>query len=221
MGPVEAAYSEHTEGTMDAQDFHADEPTFTVLGNHAALGPQRRDLVPLVQRWLNDYAVLAPLGVPLRPLTREAEERQYQATDSNPEQVWFTLYERATRRPLGITGLRDIDQAQRTAEFVIFIGERAAWGRGYGTEATRLVLDYGFTALGLHSILLRVYDFNLRGIRAYTRAGFREVGRWRQAHRLGDRVFAVIFMDCLATAFRDSILQPLLLPPDHSASSGS
>ena len=207
--------------TVGALDSHAEQPVINIVGAQVALGPQRRELVPLYERWLNDFAVLAPLGVPLRPLTREAEERQYQETDGNWTQVWFTLYERATWHPLGIAGLRDIDHARRTAEFVIFIGERAAWGRGYGTEATRLVLDYGFTALGLHSILLRVYDFNLRGIRAYTRAGFREVGRWRQAHRLGDRVFAVIFMDCRATAFRDSILQPLLLPPGHSASSGS
>ena len=59
---------------MNAPDSHADEPILTVVGDHVALGPQRRDLVPLVQRWLNDFAVLAPLGVPLRPLTREAEE---------------------------------------------------------------------------------------------------------------------------------------------------
>ena len=196
---------------MDTLDSHADEPILNVLGEKVALGPQRRELVPLYQRWLNDFAVLTPLGVPLRPLTREAEERQYQETDSNREQVWFTLYERTTRRPLGITGLRDIDHAQRTAEFVIFIGERDCWGRGYGTEATRLVLDYGFTALGLHSILLRVYDFNRRGIRAYTRAGFREAGRWRQAHRLGGRVFDVVFMDCLVTDFGESALQRVLL----------
>ena len=195
-------------------DPHADQPpVLNLLGEQVALGPQRRDLIPLYERWLNDFTVLAPLGVPLRPLTREVEERQYQETDANREQVWFTLYEQGTWRPLGITGLRDIDHAQRVAEFVIFIGERECWGRGYGTEATRLVLDYGFTALGLHSILLRVYDFNLRGIRAYTRAGFREVGRWRQAHRLGDDMFDVVFMDCLASDVGESALQRRLLPP--------
>ena len=116
---------------------------------------------------------------------------------------------------MGISGLRDIDHAQRTAEFVIFIGERDVWGRGYGTETTRLVLDYGFTAPGLHSILLRVYDFNARGIRAYTHAGFREVGRWRQAHRLGHRVFDVVFMDCLASEFESPVLQQLLFQADE------
>jgi diamine N-acetyltransferase len=187
-------------------------PVLNLVGEAVALGPQRRDLVPLYQRWLNDFAVLTRLGVPPAPLTHEAEERQYRDTDAAADQVWFTVYERMTLRPLGISGLRDIDHAHSTAEFVIFIGEQELWGRGYGTETTRLVLDHGFTALGLHSILLRVYDFNVRGIRAYTRAGFREVGRWRQAHRLTGRVVDVVFMDCLASEFESPIVQRLLAP---------
>ena len=62
-------------------------------------------------------------------------------------------------------------------------------------------MDYGFTALSLHSAMLRVYSFNERGIRAYRRAGFREIGRWRQAYRLAGHAHDVIFMDCLATEF--------------------
>lgn len=185
----------------------AAQPTLNVIGDAIALGPQRRDLVPLYQRWLNDFAVMAPLGERLRPISREAEEKLYDETSAAADQVWFTIYERATLRPLGITGLRDIDHAQRTAEFVIFIGERDCWGRGYGTETARLILDYGFTALGLHSILLRVYDFNARGIRAYARAGFKEIGRWRQAHRLGALVADVVFMDCLASEFESPVLR--------------
>jgi RimJ/RimL family protein N-acetyltransferase len=50
--------------------------------------------------------------------------------------------------------------------------------------------------------MLRVYDFNVRGMRAYLRAGFREIGRLRRAHRLGDRIADVILMDCPASEFR-------------------
>ncbi len=199
-----------------------EQPIVNIVGETIALGPQRRDLVPLYERWLNDFAVLAPLGAPLRPLTREAEERQHQETDANKGQVWFTIYERATLRPLGIAGLRDIDHAQRTAEFVIFIGERAYWGKGYGTETARLILDYGFNALAMHNIMLRVFSTNLRGIRAYTRAGFHEVGRRREAHRLGPDVADVIFMDCLATEFRSPVLRRLLtgVEDDHDRPDG-
>jgi RimJ/RimL family protein N-acetyltransferase len=92
-----------------------------------------------------------------------------------------------------------VDHYNRTATFGILIGEKDCWGKGYGTEATRLVLDYAFTGLGLHNVMLNVFANNERAIRAYRRAGFREIGRRRQAHRTGGDLEDVVFMDCLAT----------------------
>ncbi len=200
---------------MDTTPSPQEQVILTIIGDRIALGPQRRDLAALVQRWLNDFAVLAPLGAPLRPLTYEAELKQYEATDAAPDQVWFTIYEHPALRPLGIAGLKDIDHAHRTAEFTIFIGEQDAWGKGCGTETTRLVVDYGFTGLGLHNIMLRVFSFNVRGIRAYTRAGFREIGRRREAFRLGGAVYDTILMDCLATEFESPVLHRLLVFHDQ------
>jgi RimJ/RimL family protein N-acetyltransferase len=177
-------------------------PHVNLAGRLVALGPQRRDLAPKVQRWLNDLTVSAPLGRDLFPLTAEAAEALYTGSEGAADQIWFTLYERATLRPIGITGLRDIDHQHGTAEFVIFIGEKDGWGRGYGTETAVLMLEYGFSALGLRNIMLRVYDFNVRGMRAYLRAGFHEIGRQRRAQRLGDRIADVILMDCPAGGFQ-------------------
>ena len=72
------------------------------------------------------------------------------------------------------------------------------------------MLDYAFSALGLHNVMLRAFAFNERAIRAYVRAGFREIGRRRESHRLGNRVFDEVLMDCLATDFRSPVLQSLL-----------
>ena len=85
------------------------------------------------------------------------------------------------------------------------IGVRELWGRGYGTEATRLILEHGFTALDLNSILLTVMSYNARAIRTYSRAGFREVGRWREAKRVNGHAYDIVYMDCLATDFRASL----------------
>jgi RimJ/RimL family protein N-acetyltransferase len=108
-------------------------------------------------------------------------------------------------RPIGNTGLHQVDHTNRTAEFGIMIGEKDCWGQGYGTETTHLMLDYGFNYLGLHNIMLRVYSFNQRGIRAYQRAGFQIIGHRREAHRLGSQPHDVIYMDCLATEFRSAL----------------
>jgi len=186
------------------------EPIINLSGVLVALGPQRRELAPLIGRWLNDFQVTAPLGAPLRPMTLESANASYDNSEGPGDQFWFTLYERATMRPIGVTGLRDVDRSHRTAEFVIFIGEQDCWGRGFGTEAARLVLDYGFTALELENVMLKVFSFNERGRRAYLRAGFREIGRRRLAHRLAGRAHDVIYMDCIAAEFDSPVLRGML-----------
>lgn len=113
----------------------------------------------------------------------------------------FAIFELENLEVIGNCGLRDIDYRQGTATFGISIFNKDYWGKGYGTEATRLTLDYGFRFLNLHNIYLRVTGFNDRAQKAYLKAGFKEIGRRREAVRLGDRRFDVIFMDCLSTEF--------------------
>ena len=91
------------------------------------------------------------------------------------------------------------------------IGEKDCWDQGYGTEATRLILDYAFNVLGLHNVMLSVYDYNRRGVRAYEKAGFKVIGRRRQALRLGHKRHDVILMDALATEFESPVLQRLYI----------
>lgn len=196
---------------MDAAVHHDPIPILLIIGEVVALRPQHRGLSPLVHRWLNDAAVAAPLGASLHPLSAEAAARLYDDSEAADDQLWFAVYERVSLRPLGITGLRDIDHRHRTAEFVIFLGEKQYWGKGYGAETARLMLEYGFERLGLHSIMLKVYAFNVRGIRAYRRAGFREIGRRRAAHHVAGNVHDVILMDCLASEFSPGQRQPAVI----------
>lgn len=185
-------------------------PILNITGERVALGPIRRDLLPLYQRWIDDWEVTRTLSHPLRPVTLEAEESWYQGAAMDGRGAMFTIYERDTLRPIGNTGLEDINHQHRTAVFGILIGEKDCWGKGYGTETARLMLDYGFTALGLHNIMLQVFAYNERGIRAYRRAGYREIGRRRQAHILGSEAHDIILMDCLASEFESPILKRLL-----------
>ena len=97
--------------------------------------------------------------------------------------------------------LNGVDFRHGTAEFGLLIGEPDARNRGYGTEATRLVADYAFNALGLHSVMLRVYAYNLAGLRAYAKAGFREFGRRRGSRVLAGQRWDEVYMECLATEF--------------------
>jgi len=182
----------------------SESPVFNILGENVALGPLRHDLIPLYQRWINDFSVAHQVSTIPRPwaLEKEAEliESQLVSETSTP----FTIYERVSRQPIGTTELRELDFRNSTAEFGILIGETSQQGKGYGTEVTHLMLNYGFTALGMHNIMLRVFAYNIAGRRAYAKAGFREFGRRRQVRPTGGKLWDLIFMECLATEFTRS-----------------
>ena len=186
------------------------QPIVTIEGERVALGPLRRDLLPLYQRWMNDPAVVRTLGDgSLRPVLLEDEQQWYERSVGATNDVTFQIYVRSGWRPIGTTAIVGINQRHETASFGIMIGEKDCWDQGYGTEATRLILDYAFNVLGLHNVRLTVYDFNPRGVRAYEKAGFKVIGRRRQALRLGHGRHDVILMGALATEFESPVLQRL------------
>jgi RimJ/RimL family protein N-acetyltransferase len=193
------------------EERRAERPPITIEGNLIALGPLRRDLIPTYQRWHNDVATLRTYVLPL-PATMEQEEALYAELSAASDMAFFTVYERASWQAVGTTYLTDIDHRHRSAEFGVLIGEAIWRGKGYGTETASLMLDYAFTALGLHSIMLTVYAFNLAGRRAYEKAGFREVGRRRQSHWMGGQYWDEIIMDCLATEFTSPVLSRVFVP---------
>ena len=186
-------------------------PPITIEGNLIALGPLWRELIPTYHRWHNDVATLRTYVLPL-PATREQQEAMYAELTAASDKVLFTVYERLTWRAVGMTYLTDIDYRHRRAEFGVLIGEAIDRGKGYGTETASLMLDFAFIALGLRNIMLTVYAFNLAGRRAYEKAGFRDVGRRRQSHRMGDHYCDEIIMDCLATEFTSPVMSRVFVP---------
>jgi RimJ/RimL family protein N-acetyltransferase len=113
-----------------------------------------------------------------------------------------------------MTDLFEVDFRLRTARFGMQIGEADARGRGLGTEVTRLMLDYAFTALGLHNVMLDVAEYNLAGRRAYEKAGFREIGRRRQADVVAGQVWDLVLMDCVASEFTSPLLASVFAPDE-------
>jgi RimJ/RimL family protein N-acetyltransferase len=80
-------------------------------------------------------------------------------------------------RHIGNIMYYNIDTLHREAELGITIGETAYWGRGYGTEAVRLLLEYLLGRLGFLRIYLKTLDWNERARRCFLNAGFAECGR--------------------------------------------
>ena len=96
---------------------------------------------------------------------------------------------------IGSVYLRDIDRGRKTAEYGVFIGEEQALGCGYGTQAARLALNYGFGTLGLERIFLRFLENNPRAGRSYEKAGFRRIDNRRETVELEQGTCGVLFME--------------------------
>jgi RimJ/RimL family protein N-acetyltransferase len=79
----------------------------------------------------------------------------------------------------------------------IGLGEREFWGKGYGTDAMKIILRYGFTELNLERVTLNVFEYNQRGVRSYEKAGFVHEGRERQLLLREGRRWDVIYMGIL------------------------
>jgi diamine N-acetyltransferase len=178
-----------------------ERPGFVVEGERVALGPIRSDLVPLYQRWSNDLEVANGNGWVI-PFTLESQRDRIAGRAGRPQFADFTVYDSSDQAPIGFSSLFHIDHRTGSAEFGIFLGERR--GRGLGTEATRLTIDWGFTVLGLHNIMLSVAGWNRRAIQAYAKAGFQELGRRRGATVTMGRRYDAVFMDMLASEFQRS-----------------
>lgn len=174
-------------------------PIYNMERDGIALGPLDRRFLDDYLRWVNDFETAltyADIALPVPRKNREAwVERSAEGTDRSI--VRFTIFERTTGRPLGLTNLHAIDVHHRTAEFGLLIGDREQRGRGHGTTVTRMMLDYAFDRLELHNVMLRVYGNNEAGIRAYQKAGFREFGRRSQSRLLFGQRHDEIFMECV------------------------
>jgi len=103
--------------------------------------------------------------------------------------------------------LNDIDNIRRTATLGIFIGEDENRSKGYGTEVLKLLLDYGFNYMNLHSIKLTVFDFNERALRCYKKCGFKETGRHRENRFINGKYYDTISMDILENEFTESYIR--------------
>ena len=174
-----------------------DPPDLIVVGERVALGPLRRDLAATYARWVNAPEVregLLNLGIDT-PATAEewVDEQVKKGVERPPSAANFTVYDRGDDAPVGTVGLFDISYVHSSAELGIAIGERR--GRGLGTEATRLTLEWAFRTLGLHSVILGALGWNEGALRAYERAGFRRIGvRRGGAVSRGERA-DVVLMD--------------------------
>lgn len=112
--------------------------------------------------------------------TKESHENWIRTQIETGHVVQTIICDLKTDAPLGSVYIRDIDRHHQKAEYGIFIGEASARGRGIGTAAAKLMLQYCFEEEKLHRVYLRALAGNEQAIRSYEKAGFQKEGYLRE-----------------------------------------
>jgi RimJ/RimL family protein N-acetyltransferase len=152
-----------------------------LTGSKVVLRRHVPDNLEAFRRWYADPEIARLARYQEAPMRAEEIERFFTARVVGPDAMAMAIHERGTDRLVGTCAFSQLDGENGSALYHITIGEKDAWGRGYGTEATWLMLDHAFGVLGLHRVALFVFEFNERAIRTYQRVGFVIEGRSRES----------------------------------------
>lgn len=177
-----------------------------VPGERIFLSQVLHEDMALNARWFSDLELTAYTGSVGTSYTTEQEQEWYDNLAKNRTDPAFAIIVREGQRMIGNVQLMRVNHQHGTAELGIAIGDKAYWGQGYGSEAVRLMTDYGFTFLSLNTIFLWHAAFNQRGHRAYLKAGFAMAGRLRGAITFAGQHYDQILMDITREEFGPSRL---------------
>jgi len=154
------------------------------------------------QRWYADPDIARLARYQEAPMRPDEIDRFFAARVLGTDALAMAVHEKATDRLIGTCAFSQLDADNGSALYHITIGEKDAWGQGFGTEATWLMLRHAFETLGLHRIALYVFEFNERAIRAYQRCGFVVEGRARESIFRDGRWWDELAMSVLESDWR-------------------
>ncbi len=192
----------------------------SLMGEQVVLRRHAASNLAAFQRWYADSAVVRLTRYQDNPMRPEEIERFFAARALGSDSLAMAIHVRDGGRLIGTCALSQLDADNGSALFHITIGEKDAWGHGFGTEATRLMIDHAFSSLGLHRIALSVFAFNERAIRSYRSVGFIVEGRAREAIWREGRWWDEISMSILDADWHARGVPNLSGPEDPAAEAG-
>lgn len=173
-----------------------------LIGEKIYLRPLEREDAATFVPWVNDQEITRNL-ILFRPMNRDNEEDFIARASKEQGGMVFGVALKKDDRLIGNTGFHAVHPKDHHAGFGILIGDKAEWDRGYGSEATSLMVRYGFTTLNLNRIWLHVYEYNSRGRRAYEKVGFQVEGALRKHCFREGKYWDVIVMGLLREEWRE------------------
>lgn len=167
-------------------------------GDLVRLAALTRDDLPQLVQWRDNIEVrrLMEPG-PIKPETLAHMTDRYDKLRKEQNSYYFAVRALTDDQLLGWCNVRSIQWQPRWAKIGIMIGDPAQWDRGYGSDATRVLLKFCFMELVLHRVQLKVISYNQRAIRSYQKVGFKEEGTLREVIRRDGQFHDVVQMALL------------------------
>ncbi len=132
-------------------------------------------------RWYSDPEIARLNRHQAGPMRRDEIERFFASRVMSSDTLTLAIHIRENGRLIGSCAFSQLDGDNGSTLYHITIGEPDTWNRGYGTEATDLMLELAFERLGLHRVSLTVFSFNERAVASYRKSGFVVEGTAREA----------------------------------------
>ncbi len=173
-----------------------------LTGQEVYLRPLERADARIVQPWVNDPEIGRYLLI-YRPFNLQAEEEFIDKVNHSDADICLLIARTSDDQAIGVTGFHQLNFKNRHAVFGINIGDKQCWGKGYGTEAGYLMMDYGFNTLNLNRVMLQVFEYNERAIHVYEKIGFQQEGILRQEHYRDGQYWDTIVMGLLRSEWEE------------------
>jgi len=176
-------------------------PVEFLTGERLYLRPIEAEDLPFIRRWANDPEVRRLTGEAL-PMSKAGADEFLERVRQDKERVWFVVVLKENDCVIGEAGLLRMFHPWRNTDLSIIIGDKEAWGKGYGTQAILLLLDYAFGYLGFHRVSVGVVGFNERALRFYEKVGFKKEGVQRDGYYYDHAFHDFVMMSILEDEFR-------------------
>ena len=183
--------------------------TKKLVGDQVYLSPRTAsdEEVQKFTEWMNDFQVTDYIASSSSLISAPSEREWLESSAKNFKDRLFNIVALNDDCLLGSISLDQIDSIHRSATLGIFIGDSNYRGKGIGTEAVNLILEYGFRYLNLHSIQLEVLSANKRAIKCYEKCGFKKTGQSRERLFIDGKYYDNVHMDILDHEFKGSYIR--------------
>ncbi len=175
-----------------------------MIGEKIYLRPFEHGDLEHLRTWYNDPE-LRGLICTTEPYSAPKAEQWYENLCKDGSRIWFAIALKEDDRVVGECGLLRMFTPWRTTDLTMIVGEPEARGKGYGSEAMRLLLDYAFGYLSFHRVAVGVAGFNEAAIRFYVKHGFRREGIEREGYYYNHRYHDFVMMAILEDEYRQMV----------------